>query len=168
MTGDRVEDDKDDYIDFLHQRIMYLEEELEDSEETVLELKQEMNESEVAFDPIGVIPVSDYLDWLENERKVDSDRVEKLRETLEKHSVVHSGPGKPELSSDRGKRPRRDVRDFVERMKDEVDSNVDDLRDQLTDPEARSEIEDTVEEMNERRREFRERMGLDEEGEEER
>lgn len=44
-------DDKDldqetwKYIDYLHQRIQFLEQELEESEKTVLELKQEQNEA---------------------------------------------------------------------------------------------------------------------------
>lgn len=34
-----------EYIDYLHQRIQFLEQELEDSEKTVLELKQEQNQA---------------------------------------------------------------------------------------------------------------------------
>ena len=42
---DFSEEDYEEYIDFLHDRIQFLEEELRKSEETVLELRQEQKQS---------------------------------------------------------------------------------------------------------------------------
>ncbi|EMA11566.1 hypothetical protein SAMN05443574_103300 [Haloarcula vallismortis] len=45
-TNDFTEEDYEEYIDFLHDRIQFLEEELKKSEETVLELQQEQASSD--------------------------------------------------------------------------------------------------------------------------
>lgn len=44
MRDDIPEDRKDEYIDFLHDRIQFLEQELKESEQTVLELRQQQNQ----------------------------------------------------------------------------------------------------------------------------
>jgi hypothetical protein len=50
MKDDIPEDRKDEYIDFLHNRIQFLEQELKESEQTVLELRQQQNQdSEISI-----------------------------------------------------------------------------------------------------------------------
>jgi len=44
MRDKDLDQETREYIDYLHQRIQFLEQELEDSEKTVLELKQEQNQ----------------------------------------------------------------------------------------------------------------------------
>jgi hypothetical protein len=45
MEDKNLDEETREYIDYLHQRIQFLEQELEDSEKTVLELKQEQNQA---------------------------------------------------------------------------------------------------------------------------
>ncbi|WP_336327596.1 hypothetical protein [Halovenus sp. HT40] len=45
MKDKDLDEETREYIDYLHQRIQFLEQELEDSEKTVLELKQEQNQA---------------------------------------------------------------------------------------------------------------------------
>jgi len=45
MRDKDLDEETREYIDYLHQRIQFLEQELEDSEKTVLELKQEQNQA---------------------------------------------------------------------------------------------------------------------------
>lgn len=45
MEDKDLDQETREYIDYLHQRIQFLEQELEDSEKTVLELKQEQNQA---------------------------------------------------------------------------------------------------------------------------
>ena len=45
MRDKDLDEETREYIDYLHQRIQFLEQELQDSEKTVLELKQEQNQA---------------------------------------------------------------------------------------------------------------------------
>ena len=170
--SDEIDNNPEDYIDFLHQRIMHLEEELKDSEQTVLDLKQEMNQSDVAYDPIGVIPISDYLDWVEREKDYSQEKIDRLREKFKKLPVTHLGPGRTDVSQFRRQQREQkesmdDVTRKVEDMKRMFDRHKENMSDALDDgEEGRSGFEESLDSMEERRKSFREKMGLDDKDEE--
>lgn len=89
------ENDKDEYIDFLHDRIQFLEEELEASEKTVLELKQELDRKKKIVKAAGGIPrgrepeqfyrrIIDRIEEEARKRERRGEKVDKANEAIER------------------------------------------------------------------------------------
>lgn len=148
VPDDISEEELDEYIDFLHDRIQFLEEELKDSEQTVLGLREALMKQEKAVkDPYGVIPISDYLDWAEDNADISQERLDRLREKLRKHDFVFSPEARRQLDS----------------LPEDIREKTSDLRDHLEDQRSSTEsAREEIEKMRENTDRFREKHGLDE------
>lgn len=83
MTEEPTKEELEQHIDFLHDRIQFLEEELEDSEKTVLELRQQGHRLEDE-QPETVLLIDDTEDAIKEAHDRVRDTLAKMQDKLDK------------------------------------------------------------------------------------
>lgn len=76
-------DEKDEYIDYLHNRIQFLEEEVTKSHETILELREDVPDTVESRGVLGDLDSS--LAGLQNSMEEDLEKLESASKTLKEN-----------------------------------------------------------------------------------